>query len=88
MPCVPSGLPDLPGSIGDLLPQYPVTAVCTIGLPVRDKSARVGAVSAPVVPAADVIVRRWQDWKGNKVVPVREADGIAFDDLAAQRDSA
>jgi|APLow6443716910_1056828.scaffolds.fasta_scaffold209338_1 hypothetical protein len=86
MPCVPSGLPDLPGSIGDLLPQYPVTAVGTIGLPVRDKSARVGAVSAPVVPAADVIVRRWQDWTGK--APVREADGVAFDDLAAQRDSA
>jgi hypothetical protein len=28
----------------------------------------------------DVIVSRWQDWTGKAAV--READGVAFDDLA------
>jgi hypothetical protein len=29
----------------------------------------------------DAIVRRWQEWSGKAAV--READGVAFDDLAA-----
>jgi hypothetical protein len=32
----------------------------------------------------DVIVRRWQDWAGKS--PTRENDGVAFNDLAVQRD--
>jgi hypothetical protein len=32
----------------------------------------------------DVIVRRWQDWTGKSAT--RENDGVAFNDLAAQRD--
>ena len=31
----------------------------------------------------DVIVRRWQEWTGKQAT--RESDGVAFDDLAAER---
>jgi DNA modification methylase len=49
-----------------------------------EKSGRVARLMELDPRYVDVIVRRWQDWTGKSAS--RETDGVAFDDLAAQRD--
>ena len=49
-----------------------------------EKSGRVARLMELDPRYVDVIVRRWQDWTGKAAS--READGVAFDDLAAQRE--
>ena len=46
-----------------------------------EKSGRVARLMELDPRYVDVIVRRWQGWTGK--APVREADGVAFDDLEA-----
>jgi hypothetical protein len=46
-----------------------------------EKSGRVARLMELDPRYVDVIVRRWQEWTGK--VAVREADGVAFDDLEA-----
>jgi DNA modification methylase len=45
-----------------------------------EKAGRVARLIELDPKYADVIVRRWQDWTGQQAT--READGVAFDDLA------
>ncbi len=46
------------------------------------KSGRIGWLIELDPKYVDVIVRRWQDWTGQRTV--RESDGVAFDDLLEQ----
>ncbi len=47
-----------------------------------EKSGRIGWLIELDPKYVDVIVRRWQDWTGQRTV--RESDGVAFDDLLEQ----
>jgi DNA modification methylase len=50
-----------------------------------EKSGRVARLMELDPRHVDVTVRRWQDWTGKSAT--QETDGVAFDDLAAQRDA-
>lgn len=50
-----------------------------------EKSGRVARLMELEPRYVDVTVRRWQDWTGKSAT--RETGGVAFDDLAAQRDA-
>jgi DNA modification methylase len=47
-----------------------------------EKSGRVARLIELDPKYADVIVRRWQDWTGRQAM--READGMAFDEVACE----
>ncbi|MDI9331471.1 MAG: site-specific DNA-methyltransferase [Alphaproteobacteria bacterium] len=47
-----------------------------------EKTGRIGWLIELDPKYVDVIVRRWQDWTGQRTV--RESDGVAFDDLLEQ----
>jgi DNA modification methylase len=47
-----------------------------------EKSGRVARLIELDPKYVDVIVRRWQDWTGQRTV--RGSDGVAFDDLLEQ----
>jgi len=50
-----------------------------------EKSGRVARLMELDPRYVDVIVSRWQEWTGKTAT--RETDGVAFDDLAADRDA-